>query len=118
MPNLTINGIPIEVPDGTTVLRAVEMAGITIPTLCDHPHLTPYGGCRLCVVDVKGMRLPAASCTLPVNNGMVVETETPALVKSRKVILGCRYRITTTQLTTRATPTPSSPSGSNSTASI
>jgi predicted molibdopterin-dependent oxidoreductase YjgC len=87
MTHLTINGKPIEVPDGTTVLRAAEMAGITIPTLCDHPHLTPYGGCRLCVVDVKGARLPMASCTLPVNEGMVVETETPALAKSRKVIL-------------------------------
>ena len=87
MIHLTINGKPIEVPDGTTVLRAAEMAGITIPTLCDHPHLTPYGGCRLCVVEVKGARLPMASCTLPVNEGMVVETETPALAKSRKVIL-------------------------------
>src|SRR5512136_599653 len=72
MTHLTINGKPIEVPDGTTVLRAAEMAGITIPTLCDHPHLTPYGGCRLCVVDVKGARLPMASCTLPVSEGMVV----------------------------------------------
>jgi predicted molibdopterin-dependent oxidoreductase YjgC len=87
MIHLTINGKPIEVPDETTVLRAAEMAGITIPTLCDHPHLTPYGGCRLCVVEVKGARLPMASCTLPVNEGMVVETETPALAKSRKVIL-------------------------------
>jgi predicted molibdopterin-dependent oxidoreductase YjgC len=87
MIQLTINGKPVEVPDGTTVLRAAEMAGITIPTLCDHPHLTPYGGCRLCVVEVKGARLPMASCTLPVSNGMVVETETPALAKSRKVIL-------------------------------
>jgi NADH dehydrogenase/NADH:ubiquinone oxidoreductase subunit G len=50
---LTINHKEVEVPAGTTVLRAAEMAGIEIPTLCDHPHLTPYGGCRLCVVEVE-----------------------------------------------------------------
>ena len=55
MVKLTINGKEIEVPEGTTVLRAAEQAGITIPTLCDHPDLTPYGGCRLCVVEVQGL---------------------------------------------------------------
>lgn len=84
---LTVNGITIEVPEGTTVLRAAEQAGITIPTLCDHPDLTPYGGCRLCVVEVKGWRLPMASCVLPVAQGMEVTTETPALAQSRRTIL-------------------------------
>ena len=74
MVKITINEKQIEVPEGTTVLRAAEMAGIYIPRLCDHKELTPYGGCRLCIVEVEGARVPMASCTLPVNNGMVVRT--------------------------------------------
>lgn len=91
MVQLTINGKQIEVPEGTTVLRAAEMAGVNIPTLCDHKELTPYGGCRLCIVEVQGFRVPIASCTLPVSNGMVVSTETPALKKSRKFILSMLF---------------------------
>jgi predicted molibdopterin-dependent oxidoreductase YjgC len=87
MINLTINGNNIEVPEGTTVLRAAESHGIIIPTLCDHPTLTPYGGCRLCVVEVKGARVPMTACTLPVSPGMVIETETPELAESRRTIL-------------------------------
>ena len=87
MISLKINNRTVEVLEGTTVLRAAEKAGIIIPTLCDHPDLTPFGGCRLCVVDVKGSRLPAASCTLPVIQDMEVTTETPALVESRQMIL-------------------------------
>jgi predicted molibdopterin-dependent oxidoreductase YjgC len=87
MINITINGKNIEVPEGCTVLRAAEMAGVTIPTLCDHPTLTPFGGCRLCVVEVEGARLPMTSCTLPVNPGMVVNTESPALSEARRTIL-------------------------------
>ena len=87
MTSLTINGKTIQVPEGTTVLRAAESAGITIPTLCDHPDLSPYGGCRLCIVEVKGARLPATSCTLPAAEGMVVETESPGLSQSRRFIL-------------------------------
>jgi formate dehydrogenase major subunit/formate dehydrogenase alpha subunit len=87
MISLKIDGVMVEVPEGTTVLRAAEKAGITIPTLCDHKDLTPYGGCRLCVVDVKGYRLPMASCTLPVSQDMEVETENPALIESRRMIL-------------------------------
>jgi formate dehydrogenase major subunit len=91
MVQITINGKQIEVPEGTTVLRAAEMAGIQIPRLCDHKELTPYGGCRLCIVEVQGVRVPMASCTLPVNNGMVVNTETEALKKSRKFILSMLF---------------------------
>jgi formate dehydrogenase major subunit len=91
MVQITINGKQIEVPEGTTVLRAAEMAGIHIPRLCDHKELTPYGGCRLCIVEVQGVRVPMASCTLPVNNGMVVNTETEALKKSRKFVLSMLF---------------------------
>jgi formate dehydrogenase alpha subunit len=87
MVHLTIDGETIEVPEGTTVLRAAEEAGITVPTLCDHPNLTPYGGCRLCVVEVDGMRLPQASCTLPASEGMVIRTESNELTESRRSIL-------------------------------
>jgi formate dehydrogenase major subunit len=91
MVQITINGKQLEVPEGTTVLRAAEMAGINIPRLCDHKELTPYGGCRLCIVEVQGVRVPMASCTLPVNNGMVVNTESEALKKSRKFILSMLF---------------------------
>ena len=91
MVKITINEKQIEVPEGTTVLRAADMAGIHIPRLCDHKELTPYGGCRLCIVDVEGARVPMASCTLPVNNGMVVRTETEAIKKSREFILSMLF---------------------------
>src|SRR5512139_1733189 len=91
MVQITINGKQMEVPEGTTVLRAAEMAGIYIPRLCDHKALTPYGGCRLCLVEVQGVRVPMASCTLPVNNGMVVNTESEALNKSRKFVLSMLF---------------------------
>lgn len=87
MVTLKINGKEIEVPEGTTVLHAAEKAGVEIPTLCAHRDLTPYGGCRLCVVEVKGWRLPMASCTLPVDQGMEVITESPALSEARRAIL-------------------------------
>ncbi|WP_299024680.1 formate dehydrogenase subunit alpha [uncultured Thermanaerothrix sp.] len=87
MVTVTIDGKKIEVPEGMTVLEAAAQAGITIPTLCYHKDLSPHGGCRLCVVEVKGARTPLASCTLPVNDGMEVTTESPALHESRRTIL-------------------------------
>jgi len=91
MVQLTINGKQIEVPEGITVLRAAQLAGIYIPTLCDHKELTPYGGCRLCNVEVEKFRVPVASCTLPVSEGMVVNTETEAIKKSRQFILSMLF---------------------------
>ena len=87
MISLTINGQTLEVPENTTVLRAAQQAGIVIPTLCHHKDLTPYGGCRLCAVDVRGMRLPATACTMLVAPGMVVQTETPELTQYRRTVL-------------------------------
>jgi formate dehydrogenase major subunit len=87
MIHLTIDGQPVEVPAGTTVLQATQKAGMHIPTLCDHPSLKPYGGCRLCVVEIEGFRTLQASCTLPASNGMVVHTDTPKIRKSRKFVL-------------------------------
>ncbi len=87
MVNVTIDGKTIQVPEGTTVLRAAEQAGLKIPVLCDHPHLLPFGGCRLCVVEVEGMRTLQPSCSLPVSNNMVVRTNTEKVQAARKFIL-------------------------------
>lgn len=91
MIHLTINGQNIEVPEGTTVMCAAQSAGIHIPSLCDHPAVTPYGGCRLCVVEVEGFRTPTASCTLPASNGMVVHTDTEKLRQTRQFILSMLF---------------------------
>lgn len=87
MISVTIDGKRLEVPKDTSVLQAAEMAGVHIPTLCNHPHLTPHGGCRLCLVEVEGARTLQPSCTLPVSNGMVVHTDTPRVREARKFVL-------------------------------
>ena len=91
MVNINIDGKQIEVTEGTTVLNAARSANIEIPTLCDHPQLTPYGGCRLCLVEVEGMRTLQPSCTLPVMNNMVVRTDTPKTRDARKFILNMLF---------------------------
>ena len=87
MINLKLNGQDIQAPEGMTILQVAQKAGITIPTLCDHPDLEAYGGCRLCVVDVKGWRTPMAACTLTVVEDMEVETHSPDIEQTRKTIL-------------------------------
>jgi predicted molibdopterin-dependent oxidoreductase YjgC len=87
MVNLKINGQDIHANEGMTILQAAHEAGVIIPTLCDHPDLEPYGGCRLCLVDVKGWRTPMASCTMEVTNGMEVVTHSPEIEQTRKTIL-------------------------------
>lgn len=87
MITLTIDGQQIEVAEGTTVLNAARKAGIHIPTLCDHPHLKPYGGCRLCMVEIEGFRTLQASCTIPATNNMVVRTTSEQIKKARKFVL-------------------------------
>ena len=84
---LTINFKPIEAQPGQTVLEAARANGIAIPTLCYHKDLSPAGSCRLCLVEVEGQRGEPAACTLPVSEGMVVRTETPALGQSRRTML-------------------------------
>jgi formate dehydrogenase major subunit len=87
MVNITIDGKTLEAQEGLSVLQAARQAGIEIPTLCDHPNLTPYGGCRLCLVEVEGARTLQPSCTLPINNNMVVRTDTPRVHEARKFVL-------------------------------
>jgi len=71
---VTINGLETEVEKGATVLEAAEKAGIYIPTLCHHPDLSTFGGCRVCMVDTDGKIVTA--CRAPVEDGMVVKTDT------------------------------------------
>lgn len=87
MIKLTIDDKTIEVPQGTTVLEAAEAAGVYVPTLCHHPQLTPYGGCRLCMVEVEGARTLQPSCTLPATDGMVIKTNTDKVLDARKFVL-------------------------------
>jgi len=84
---VTINNKTIEVPQGHTVLEAAKMLEIFIPTLCHHPKLTPFGGCRLCIVDIKGIPRPVTSCTTPVTDGMEVTTSSPRIEDLRKTVL-------------------------------
>jgi NADPH-dependent glutamate synthase beta subunit-like oxidoreductase len=84
---LTIDGVGVEVEQGATVLKAAQQAGIYIPTLCYHPALPPYGGCRLCIVEVENMRGFPTSCTTPATDGMVVKANTPRLKKLRQDFL-------------------------------
>jgi len=81
---LTINGTKVRINKGATVLEAAQMAGIYIPTLCSDPDLEPYGSCRLCVVEIEGLRGLPTACTTPATDGMVVHTETPAVNEVRR----------------------------------
>ena len=85
--NLTINGIAVEVPAGSTILEAAHAAGIRIPTLCYLKDINAIGACRMCLVEVKGAKAYAAACVFPVTEGMEVYTNTPAIVKARKSTL-------------------------------
>ncbi|MFO0873578.1 MAG: formate dehydrogenase subunit alpha [Phycisphaerales bacterium] len=84
---LHIDGRAAEVSEGRTILEAAQGIGVEIPTLCWAKGLSPEGGCRLCLVEVEGERLPVASCHQPVRAGMVVRTATAALHRMRTRIL-------------------------------
>ena len=84
---LTIDGKNVEVEKGATVLQAAQSAGIYIPTLCYHPNLQPYGGCRLCIVEIENMRGLPTACTTPAADGMKVATGTPQLQELRRAFL-------------------------------
>lgn len=76
MINLTIDGIKISVEEGTTILEAARANSITIPTLCYLKDINPIGACRICLVEVKGVRNLVASCVYSVSEGMEVSTNT------------------------------------------
>ena len=87
MINLTIDNIPVTVPAGTTILEAARAAGIKIPSLCFLKDINEIGACRICVVEVKGARSLVASCVYPVNEGMVVFTNTERVRHSRRLTM-------------------------------
>jgi heterodisulfide reductase subunit A2 len=89
MVNLTINDRLVEVPEGTTVLEAARKIGAHIPTLCYYEAIKPYGGCRLCLVEVTlGNRTQiTASCTYPVAEGLKVLTDTEEVLEGRRLVI-------------------------------
>ncbi len=87
MIRLKINGRDIEAMDGSTILMAALENGIYIPHLCWDKRLAPYGGCRLCIVEVEGQRRLITSCAAPAEEGMIVWTDTPKVIKARKTVL-------------------------------
>ena len=87
MVNVKINNREYSVPANSTVLEAARYAGIDIPTLCYLKDINEIGACRLCLVEVKGARGLAAACVYPVNEGMEILTNTPAIRKARKTNL-------------------------------
>jgi NADH-quinone oxidoreductase subunit G len=95
---IKINGIQLEVPSGESVIEAAKRVGVEIPFFCYHPRLSKgdAANCRMCLVEVattgpdgsvRKMPKPQAACTMPAAEGMVIETETPAIVKDRKGVL-------------------------------
>ena len=87
MVNVTIDGRKLQAPKSATVLTAAQAAGISVPSLCYHPELRPEGACRVCVVEVEGAKSLVASCVYPVNEGMVVRTNTAAVREARKAVV-------------------------------
>jgi predicted molibdopterin-dependent oxidoreductase YjgC len=84
---MTLDGAPVEFTEGETIYEVAERHRKEVPTLCYDPRLEPFGACRLCVVEVEGMRAPVASCTTKAAEGMVVSTKTEAIDKHRKTLL-------------------------------
>ena len=86
---MTIDGKEVEAEEGKTILEAARSAGIHIPTFCYHEKLTPYGACRFCTVEIskKGKSRLVTSCVYNVEDGLVVQTNSPKVIKIRKMLL-------------------------------
>ena len=87
MVNIKINGMPLSVPAGSTILEAARYAGINIPTLCWMKDLNEIGACRICVVEVVRAKTLVTACVYPVNEGMEIYTKSPTVMKARKMTL-------------------------------
>ncbi len=87
---VTIDGRWLDVEEGSTILLAAREFGIHIPTLCYIDHLSPYGGCRLCVVEISnhegGKTFIDTSCTHEVTEGMVIQTQSQRIIRARKML--------------------------------
>ncbi|MGL1902782.1 MAG: NADH-dependent [FeFe] hydrogenase, group A6 [Fibrobacterales bacterium] len=84
---VTIDGKEVRVPTGTTILMAAREVGIKIPTLCQHDDLELGGVCRVCVVEIEGMRTLQASCAFPINQEMTIRTQTQKVREARKHVV-------------------------------
>ncbi|MBF0555834.1 MAG: molybdopterin-dependent oxidoreductase, partial [Nitrospirae bacterium] len=87
MIELTIDDIKVRVEKGLTILQAAIENNIYIPHICWDPKLKPYGGCRMCLVEIEGQPRPLASCSYPAENGMVIRTNSPKIAKLRKTMV-------------------------------
>jgi NADH-quinone oxidoreductase subunit G len=87
MPKLTVNGIQVEVPPGSTVLQACQQAGVEVPHFCFHERLAIAGNCRMCLVEQEKAPKPIASCAMPVAEGMVIHTESEKAKKARHGVM-------------------------------
>ena len=100
MCKVTIDGVAVEVPEGSTILDAAKRAGVDIPTLCYMAKINEIGSCRVCVVEVEGQDGLAAACNTPVFDGMSVRTATPRAISARRqnvktILAGHRSECTT-----------------------
>jgi len=121
MATIKLNGTSVEAAESMTVLEVARREGVEIPTLCHHEATGPYGACRLCVVEAESPMLRktlVSSCTLPVANGLIVDTESPAVQQARKLIfelligrsesrqilaMAARYGVTASRFSTKET---------------
>ena len=87
MAKIAIDGRPVECPDGATLLEVCKAEGVYISNLCYIDGLPPYAGCRMCLVEIEGVRGLQLSCTTKVNDGMVVTTATENVANTRKAVL-------------------------------
>ena len=85
--SVDIDGVIVTVPAGTSVMRAASEAGLAVPKLCATDSLQPFGSCRLCLVEIDGKKGTPASCTTPVEPGMVVHTQTPRVERLRRNVM-------------------------------
>ncbi len=85
--HVTVDGVEVMVPPGTSVMRAAKLAGIDVPKLCATDNLKAFGSCRLCLVEVEGMKGTPASCTTPCADGMVVSTRTEQVQQLRRGVM-------------------------------
>ncbi len=85
--SLNIDGVDITVPEGTSIMHAAQLTGVTVPKLCATDSLEPFGSCRLCLVEIEGRRGYPASCTTPVAEGITVKTQTNKLADVRRGVM-------------------------------
>ena len=79
---VNIDGVDLQVPKGTLIIRAAEQLGVSVPRFCDHPSLDPVAACRACLVEIEGQAKPQPACAIPVADGMRVKTQNTSEIAS------------------------------------